>query len=554
MLLKEIKIFKISSMLIGIVIIGLIFLSTAIRFYPLTSLYSPHPADFGGPSYFPTKYAIENGNFLKNSLRTYTLIGGTIYANNAYPSLVGLYTTLTHVTGISIGTWTYNILLSIYLSIVFALAILLIYKYQLKDILRYKAILIIEISLLVLITLSGTPTIFNALLPTNAIFGWIYILLFLYLLLIPKINTRFVLMIFSIVLIVTYFTPSTILLIFIITWWLYTYFVENNYENKEIFLIVLFYVVLWTANTLFKAPFRFATVAEIGTYMSNLLTEGMHGVIIGVSQKSKILYPYITSTSLLNKLKHFVNLIFLAIPPTYYIFEGSRFVKKQQIKSLINSYIITLIVLGALFSAWRGIIGIWRLVEWGGLLSLIVIASLLPHLNKKQKMKLIFVITLTILSSSYVYITDENLPMNKIVYSEHIGMLWEMKTISHKDATFSDMRIAGAFVGMGYFKVYGLHEDKDNPEVVVRIYKQMYLNPTPQSVHYVLNYHYKEKITYVFFTTLFMKNVPGIRIYDYTLKPPKHNFIYVYQKYHYLSKIYTNDIVVIYRINRGHSQ
>lgn len=526
------------------IFIIILLLSIIIRFYPLISTYSAHPADFSGPESYNIGYILDTGHLVKNhDVQTFSNFGATIYSLVDYPMLSIFRVSAHIVTCIPLDSWEWFMITSFFISIAFSLILLSLYSHQRENFNTTHVAMIILFSLL------GTPTIIYGLIPTNAAFGWLFISLCV--LQYMKHNNpkrRFLLLFFSLFLIFLYYTPSIIYFIFLTVLLTYQYMIKR--KDYPI-IIVVFYFVSFVSYSIYIGTDRFNATTHLLPNIYELIKTGITGVV-GGSHPESDLYSYLITTSNENKVKRLINAFFVSIPFIYFVFIGSGKIKNARNKDILWSLSLSLIPLGIMLALWMGIWGIWRLAEWGGLFSLIIFSLMIGDVSKKGQKILIFSVVIAVLTSSYAYISDENIPTNRITYTEDYNIHWITRTTSNEDVIFTDLRLAGALIGEGHFRVVGLHEKKENTSTLINLYKEIYLSYDDDDVASEVKRALSSfktmgrEVDYIFLSEQMMKMPPGIRVYNYTLKPPTKNITFRYDNLYSIYKIYDNGLSKIY--------
>lgn len=522
-------------------------ISILIRFYPLIQNYSTHSAGYSGPTTYNVMYILDNGRLLDGgAVQTFTSFGSTIYNHMEYSHLQILDAIISIVTGGSLSSWTNLIFTSIIVSIPFYLVILSFYHN-----LQNEKITTIDLLALSLFIFLGTPTIINGIaIVSNAFYSWFLICLSFLLYLKHDDIRRKTLLIFNlIILVMIYFTPSFVYLGFFVMLYFYNYIKKREDLSKTILIL---YLILFVSFSMYIGTLRFnSTISMLDSIGEALIQDGLDTFFKGSSVESNVIYPYLISTSIQNKITRAINAVLVSIPLFYFLLFGSNNLKDEKLNNLIWSYSLSLFPLGIMFSAWMGIWGLWRLAEWGGLISLITFSSIIGVVNKKSKVILISFVFLAILTSSYAYVTDENLPTNKVTYAEHSNLLWIKQHFepSNEQVIFTDMRLGGSLISEGYFKTVGLQDIKDRPDRLINAYKDIYCNNDSflaQTAISSFKLQDGENVKYLFFSEQMTKMVPGICVYSYTLKPPSDDFLSNYDNYSFTNSVYNNGVSKFY--------
>ena len=523
------------------IFLNILLVSCIIRFYPLVSEYSSHPAGFNGPSFYNTMYIIKNGFLLDDyAIQLYTSFASTIYIFVKYP-LLHIFDAITSmITNLSIDSWYYYLCISFSLSIVFFFVILLFYNKTINNI-----FLLFLLSNFIFL---GTPTLISGLIPTNALFGWLYFIILLYLITKHENAKLRILSIFiSIILLMTYYTPSIIYLLFLISYLVLT---PKSEWRKGPTTHIILYISLFLAYSIYVGTDRFGSSAHTLNNIFNNLENGLAGLYYGSTPESAPLQPYLISTSIFNKLKRLINAFFVCIPPAYFLLCGHKILENKEIKHVFFSYILALVPLTIMLGFWLGIWGIWRLAEWGGLLSLITVSALIGKTKAKWKNFVVLSVLMAVLTSSYAYLTDENSRADSIIYEENACINWIKENLIIESVIFTDMRLAGSLIYEGRFKITGLQEIRDMPELLVELYKKYFYEIDQINFNNDLD-NFKihgENVDYFLFSKPMERESPGIRIYSYTLKPPKRGFINSYNDIKSVNSIYGNGKSIIYAV------
>ena len=115
---------------------------------------------------------------------------------------------------------------------------------------------------------------------------------------------------------------------------------------------------------------------------------------------------------------------------------------------------------------WLGGMGLDRLAEYGSLISIIIVAVLLPILKNNKRKLLVFIVCGALISSVYAYVEDESEGHRFISYQEQDGGQWmsENNTIKDVDSQVH-CRLSGILVSKGFLSTQGVYEGSDSPNV-----------------------------------------------------------------------------------------
>ena len=339
----------------------------------------------------------------------------------------------------------------------------------------------------------------------NAPVTWFLSLLIIYIVFFYNHNPRLsmLVMIFLLITILTYFTPSLFLLLFLFTLLVFERFwgVSSNVTPY----LCLFYLSAFFGYTFYRAGWRFSSLIvyarEIFTYELNLSFWDPVGAV------SSDLSEIISSTSYSNKICTAV-LIFISLLPMFgysmklihSVLIGQSRLDKTSVPT------ISIFVFGFL----TYIAGSQRFTEWGSIYSNAVFPKFFPQ---KRWVVYTFVVMLMVLSvfSGWMYIFNENNAINYIKNHEAVTASWSSSHFCDQ-LLFTDFRTSAPFIVLGHYKTVGPVEyDK---EMIDSLYYR-YENSTYLTDTYAPN---NKKIWYFYVSEEMTKDLPGIRLYDRTIK------------------------------------
>jgi hypothetical protein len=196
---------------------------------------------------------------------------------------------------------------------------------------------------------------------------------------------------------------------------------------------------------------------------------------------------------------------------------------------VLMSYAVTLGLLLLLFYIWFGNFGIHRISDYGTVGSVLVLPILIVRLKShKAKQLLSVLVALTIASSVLAYTLDENHGVAVVTVPEAAGMIWLGQSTQSTHTVFTDFRLSGTLVWLGFLRTTGVDE---------RVYSAPFTLELLDAVYYghnssdVMNVQLTSEaagssaIDYVVLSQQMTKNVPGIRGYSYAFAPAPPGFM-----------------------------
>ncbi|RLI95879.1 MAG: hypothetical protein DRO92_00810 [Candidatus Altiarchaeales archaeon] len=520
----------------------IISISSIVKFLPIISKYSTAPAQFGGGTIYFINHIINTGHILKRGeIQTYGVYSNTIYGQVETPIFSIFHAIRSKILDIP---WKSRDLIShITFSIIFSITILLFF-YRSEKI----EISIITFITIVLFALFGTPQLISNM-EGNAALGWIFIALGLYTYTRSEDSRmRLLLIIFSCTLPLMYYTPSMVYLLILVSLVVYKIVIKRDY--KQYLGFTLLYLVVWLACSIYIATSRFHGTINVISSIHLLFREGLTGSLVGINEGDII--HYLISTSISNKIKLASNAFFVVIPVIYFLKIGhKRFTEKNRIVDVLWAILISLLPMSFLLFVWLGIWGVMRLVEWGGLYSVIILSSMMSLIEIHHRRFLTFVVIAAIITSCYAYMTDENKPTGYITYSEEHAADWILNNIKRDNAVFTDFRLSADLVGNGHLRVTGINEVEQKLTSVISSLNDIYYNNKSDNAKMALNkiiLSNNQKMDYLFFSKQMTEEIPGIKGYNYAFKPAPDDFTIKYDTSNFTNRIYDNGISFIYRI------
>lgn len=519
-------------------------LSSIIYYYP-TIEYATGMAQFNGGAKYFSDFLMENGNFLQGGdVETFGVFSNTIYGQTETPLSIiyGFVKDIILFYPQNNINWNYSVISYFFAALSLSLAVSLFYTSNKKSFTDY---LIIS-----LFTILGTPYVVGNVMG-NAGIGWTLIILCIYMCLKKDSKKRLLLIIIFTALPLIYFTPGAMLLLIMVSIFLYYAFVLKDYNDYS--HLTLLYLTIWFAANIYYSIGRFSGLVDLFFVDIPLLFKnGFIQTTAGAGGSEAI--PYLISTSSSNKIQLLVNSIAVAFPVLYFVLLGHKFFEKSDSSlHIVWGFILSLVPLTILLYLWLGIWGVMRLSEWGSIISFVTLASMLskiPHLHKKF---FIIIVIVSVLTSTVAYINSENRPTTYLTFEEKYSADWLLKNIQLNKSVFTDFRIAGYFVGNHHLRVMGVN-DIDQPPLnrTIKLIDSIYYSSNGNNAKLALEEirlkNNNQKMNYLLFSDQFTKMIPGIKLYDYAFKPAPKNFTEKYDKTNFTFHIYDNGKSYIYYV------
>jgi hypothetical protein len=524
----------------------IVIFSTLVRFLPVIG-YSPEPIAYSGGSTYGINYALDTGHFLfpgeAESQAKQNIFVASLVENAEHPIFPILQISVIIVAGLEHGTWQSEIALSLLftLPILFIVYSILNFISKKRDNKRFNdylpiiylgiGLLYSQIGSIVLITQRGSD-------------GWIFFLYPIYFLLFRKEKTiRFwiISLLFLALLPATYFTGASFALLwFSIILLTYRRGRENNIIVWRMFLLFgLFYI----SYSIFISLGRTHVLLDVWHNLIASLGLGFTNFVpSNVLPAQYIAY----GTSLTSKIENLVSAVFVAIPVVFFlIYSIRKRVDHFRGDTTVLAGIITLPITAFLLFIWLGTLGIGRIAEYGAVISMICIACLLPTMKEKKKKFIALIAVLAILSTTIVYVTDENIPGAHITTTEASAAKWLMSTSDNGKIIFTDNRLTAVFVASGFLKVTGLYEG-DNTNITIDELNAIYYGDNSSQSILLLS---QMGCNYLFFSEGMTNEVPSIYGFNYHFRPAPLNFLDKYKSNTDFNTVYDNGKITIFTLN-----
>lgn len=517
---------------IFILITSIVMFSVLVRFSPIID-YSPEPIAYAGGAYYGINYAMDTGHFLSPAeaeSKIYSpeqggsnIFAGSLIESAEHPISPMLSISVLKAAGLEQSTWQTEIATSL----IYTFPILFIAYSILNSISKKRddeqfnsrlPIIYLGIGLLY------SQLASTALVSQQGSFGWIFFLYPIYFLLIRRakeVRFRVISLLFLALLPAAYFTGASFALlwfsIIVLPFW------RGREDNRAVWRVFLFFGLFYVLYSIFISLGRTQILANIGENLIDTFKSGFPH-----SEPTYLVLPseYLSSgTSLLNKMKNLTAAIFVAAPVVFFLIRsaGKRSDHFTGERTVVAG-IIALPIMTLLLFVWLGALGIGRIPEYGSVISVICIACLIPTMKKQRRKFIASIAVLAILSSTYVYVTDENIANRFITTSEDGAAKWLMSTSDSEKTIFTDQRLTGVFVASGFLNATGVYEKGSVNETINELNAIYYGNDIYQSIRVISQMN----CSYLFFSEQMTKETPSIFGYNYHFKPSPSNFIEKY--------------------------
>jgi hypothetical protein len=258
---------------------------------------------------------------------------------------------------------------------------------------------------------------------------------------------------------------------------------------------------------------------------------------------------YLINTSGKNKLRLAFNAFFVSLPVLYFIVYGNRKIISQN-RSVLWTMIISLVPLSLLFYGWLGTLGLARLAEWGGLVSIISFSAMINSVDDLSRKLLSLIVIIACISSVNAYLNDENIPTLHLTTAEEHGSKWILLSINKDRCIFTDFRLAGSLVGNNHLRVTGANEAELGLSSFIEALNAIYYNNSSSAAIRSLNnivLMNGQHVEYLFFSNQMERTVPGIKGYDYGCKPAPIGFERKFDDNYIRARVYDNGIAYVYQ-------
>lgn len=505
--------FSLNALNKALIIVLIILLATCIKVYPLYQ-YSLEPGSYDGYTTSLNNHLLENGHSLP--------------AQRGELLLDKLYAIKTLVINPSKKQ---NLLIdSLFLSLTFSLVLLLFANKASKDNITSE----IQTGLVTAFSICAVPGVILRLSGWNGPYAWIYMMIAFYFIIFKQKCARNSLFFLLVLLLpVTYFTDSLLLLII-----MGVAFVFQIITKKEIFTknLILVYGIFLFAWLLYMSVSGFNSLFRIGDFI-HLYLQG----------ESRIqLLDSVASGSSASMIKNTISIFFACIPYAYLLIYGKRIFDSR----VYGFFIVTLLaisIMSLFLFAWMGFTGIIQRVPlYVVVFSILSFSILITSKIQKQHLKILTVLALiAIVFSNYTYITREY-PPSSPSFGEAEGIYWLMNKASNDDLIFTDFRLSGLFTAHQFITI-GIPDNVLPPKMVNKLLDQIfYSEDSPVEAFYQLSYQGRP-VRYIVFSNIYKKRFPGIMGYDYNFLPAPDNFLEKYEKEDEFNKIYLNDDLVVFK-------
>lgn len=549
-----------------LIIILIVILISIIRFIPATN-YAVGPIHYDGPASFMFKYLLVHGKFPEKNLPVFSLYSQGLNEVRAQPVLIILHVVFQLLTGLPSGDLFSQVhvvaelryaVISMLLSIMVVSTALSITNSSsnlyLKNVTSFEKILI------TLFSISGSSVVLMYLSGWNAGFGFAFISLCVYILLLlcrktNDLRFKLLLLIFSSYLILLYHTAALVYGIVSIILLVYSF---KNQKIKILRLYTTSYLITFTAyllyvyvsffGTIMGGVKQFVTLLLLGQIKIDVVNprtpfEAFDPIYLGIYALSIIAG---SSPLALFVLQDTLSKVLNSFSLSY---KGKTNLNQEILeKHVFRILIISLVISFFVWFVYMGRIGlIHRGKEYTSYFSILTFSYLIgTHIPKKLNILLKVSILIAIITSIYVYSGSVEHRLH-LTYSEKTSQEWLKEHIPPYKTIFTDLRLSANFVSDGYFKVIGPLDPPKVPDDILinRLNAIFYGNNSTKAIKTLKSITTKtgENFDYLFFSERFTQI--GIYGYDYLYKPAPFNFTIKYDQSE-LNKVYYNGIVYIY--------
>ncbi len=524
---------------IWLAILGALGLALIIRFYPLTE-FSLAPAGFSSYVAFSDYHTLESGHLVEpQDIKVYDQFSAQLHtATQIHPILV-LRPIISVVTGLETTSWLYSLVLSIIFGFPFLLAVLLLARTK-------GRIGTVDSFIIALYALLVTPTAILTITYGGSTLGYLVIVFALYFYLQGnEVRRRGIIILLAAMMAISYFTGGLAflgLMLFIVLFELCA-----KPRITSTFHFTLLYSVIFLSYLMYISTSRFGGLVHMGEVIVLLLQGKMD--IATRAGMGPLVNPYLTSTSLANKLRLTINAFFVVIPFAYFIIWGRRYFKAQKERFVAFStafFLVPLILL-----TFLAIGGVGRMVEYGALASVILFALMAGRIKQSHWKLLRIVVILAVLSSTYAYVMTENRPITRLTYAEQYAADFLSPLIDEQSVVFTDYRLAAPLLGRGHFRTTGIDMLKPKDvEPDLATLRDIYWGDDTEAAMDALGQIKLggENVDYLLFSKGMTQALPGIRTYTFNFKPAPADFHSKYDRASPITCIYNNGDAFIYKM------
>ncbi len=512
-----------------------------IYFYSITE-FSTEAAGFSSYIAFSEFHTLNTGHLVERSdIEVYNQFSSQLNtASQVHPILV-LRSIISSVTGIQYTSWLYQIVFSALICVLFLLACMSLLNLK-KDRVKITDYLICGFFFLMPTSIALSSMTYG-----GASLAYFVITMLIYLYFKEETSSGVVVKILlSSILAISYFTGAMALLaIFFI---IILFEVLEKTTNKKSFNFTFLYLVILICYIMYISTSRFGDLVYMGKAISSLLFQDKVEINT-MNSRLSIVKPFLASTSVENKIRIAINLFFVMIPPLYFVVCGHKYFTLKKERIVTFSLIFSLLPITMLTAYSIGSVG--RLVEYGTLFSTILLTLMAGNIKEKHWKWLQVVALLAIFSSGFSYLLDENISLLHITYPEKYSSNFLSSHTNNDDVIFTDFRLASPVLAKGHFNTTGVQMiDINNLESEISNVNSIFWdNSVP--VHNVV----KEmklgdtRISYLFFSNEMTKEIPGIRTYNFNLKPAAKDFILKYNTSPFFNRIFDSGACFVYTVN-----
>jgi len=526
-----------------LIILLIIIDSLLIMLLPLVE-YSPSKAMFGSYISFSDTFTLKNHHLpTRSDIVSYDQMSGQLgAAAQSHPVLVIRYVE-TYILGIDPDSWGFITIQSLFYVLPFLLFVMCFLKNtNLSNTRKYM--------LIGFYGLLNNPLSISYMHYGGVTIGYLVLVVYVYFHLASKEGIKFniILFIFLLQLGISYFTGAFLFLFFLLL--LLTFEKKYNITYTRNKLILFF--IIFLSYIMYVSTSRFGSMAYAINELIKLFRFNQPPNTM-VTLES-VIGPYMATTSNFNKVRLFICFILSYFPLYYLLFDRHRISKEypSRIKALI--YSLFLYLLPIFFLTYFIIGGAGRILEYGAIISVLTLLLLISNLPKDSFFKIELLILVIVISSSFVYIVDENIPIKYVTYHEQNASEFLLESTDDEDVIFTDYRVGALLTGKGHFKTTGLNVNTlEEAPSFISLMDDIYWSGNASSAARALGNITLggDNIKYILFSYQMYENVPGIRTYTFNFKPADKQLEEVYSSNVTFNKIFQNNGACIFYFAYG---
>ena len=194
--------------------------------------------------------------------------------------------------------------------------------------------------------------------------------------------------------------------------------------------------------------------------------------------------------------------------------------------------------------------GLVRVVEYLGIFSLTLIPQAYAGRPRHLRGVLLVALAAALVLSATVQVTSPTVPAQYLSNQESQGAVWIRSYQDNSVVVFTDFRLAGPLIAVGYLRVVGISDSSMSTAEVNRLLDEIYYSADSCSIGKGLS-EVRTSTTnqsYQLFmvSTRMSATFPGIKGYNYNFQPAPLRFIESYAANPALDSVYDNGEVHVY--------